>query len=66
MGHLNCGDIADSQKFLRKVFREQLAEAERGRRRLVAAGVMLVQTPTVLRASPKPCVSFPEHLLGSA
>lgn len=36
-GHLNGDDIADSRKFVRKVFQEQLQEAEGSGRALVAA-----------------------------
>ena len=38
MGHLSSDDIADSRKFLQKVYRHQLAEAEAGKRKLVVAG----------------------------
>lgn len=38
LGHLNGDDIADSRKFLWKVYRQQLEAAEAGMRRLVAAG----------------------------
>ena len=39
LGHLNGDDIADSRKFLRKVFRRQLEEAEAGKLRLTVAGL---------------------------
>ncbi len=38
LGHLSGDDIVDSRKFLRKVFRRQLEEAEAGKRKLTVAG----------------------------
>ena len=41
LGHVNSADIEDSGRFLRRVFRARLAEAEAGRAELVAAGARL-------------------------
>ena len=38
LGHLSGNDIADSSKFLKKVFQRQLEEAETGKRKLTVAG----------------------------
>ena len=43
---MNGSDIEDSARFLRKVFRQRLADAERGAAQLVAAG------PPLLRMRP--------------
>jgi hypothetical protein len=44
---VNSADIEDSGRFLRKVFRPRLAEAEAGRAQLVAAGArLLIWLPT--------------------
>lgn len=57
-GHLNADDIADSRKFMRKVFREQLQEAEGSGKALVAAGgppymhpALTINSSTVCRSS---------------
>ena len=41
LGHVNKDDIADSRKFMRKVFREKLQESESSGRALVAAGACI-------------------------
>ena len=38
LGHLSDDDIADSRKFLLKVYRQHIQAAEAGKRRLVVAG----------------------------
>ena len=43
LGHLSGDDIVDSRKFLRKVFRRQLEEAEAGKRKLTVAGEQPLQ-----------------------
>ena len=43
LGHLSSDDIVDSRKFLRKVFRRQLEEAEAGTRKLTVAGEQSLQ-----------------------
>ncbi|CAL5229119.1 g12384 [Coccomyxa viridis] len=37
LGHLSGDDIADSKKFLQKVYKRQLTEAEAGKRKLIVA-----------------------------
>ena len=43
LGHLSSDDIVDSRKFLRKVFRRQLEEAEAGKQKLTVAGEQPLQ-----------------------
>ena len=47
LGHLSGDDIADSKKFLQKVYKRQLTEAEAGKRKLIVAGELDVSAALV-------------------
>ncbi|KAK9902710.1 hypothetical protein WJX75_003523 [Coccomyxa subellipsoidea] len=71
LGHLNGDDIADSRKFLRKVFHEQLQDAESTGKRLIAvdcgAGVGRVSEQLLLHHCTEVDLLEPsKHLLDTA